>query len=83
MSRRFDVIYENGVFRPLEPIELPEHHRGSVTLTEPEKDWLDTEYMDSCAEKAKGAPGLEVVRKILSKIPDSLTDVIRTERDSR
>lgn len=81
MNKRLDVIYENGVFRPLEPVELPEHHRGSVILTEPEEDWLDTEFMDSCAEEIREHVSLETVHKILSKIPGSLSDDLCAERD--
>jgi hypothetical protein len=32
-------IYENGVFRPLEPVDLPEHQRVEVTIAD-EDDWL-------------------------------------------
>jgi len=31
MSTRVDAIYENGVFRPLKPVQIPEH--GFVRLT--------------------------------------------------
>lgn len=41
MRKSVEVIYENGVFRPLEPVELSEHQRMRVTLEE-EADWLDT-----------------------------------------
>jgi predicted DNA-binding antitoxin AbrB/MazE fold protein len=83
MSKRLNVIYENGVFRPLEPVDAREHQRGTVTLLEPEEDWLDTEYMDSCAEEVQEHVSLETVRNILSKIPESLAEEIRSERDAR
>jgi predicted DNA-binding antitoxin AbrB/MazE fold protein len=32
MSRQFQAIYENGVLRPLEPLDLKEHEVVSVSL---------------------------------------------------
>lgn len=83
MTKRLDVIYENGVFRPLEPVAVREHQRGTVTLVESEEDWLDTEYMDRCATEGQEHVSLETVRHILSKIPESLAEEIRAERDAR
>ena len=34
MRKSVEVIYENGVFRPLEPVELCEHQRMRVPLEE-------------------------------------------------
>ena len=81
MTKRVAAIYENGVLRPLEPVNLPEHQRVTVTLNTPEEDWLDTEFMDSCAAEVKERVGLEEVRRILSKVPDSLAEAIVAERD--
>ncbi len=83
MTKRLEAIYENGVLRPLEPVNLPEHQRVMVTLSEPEEDWLDTEFMESCAAEVREQVSLETVQQILAKIPDSLADIIVTERDGR
>jgi predicted DNA-binding antitoxin AbrB/MazE fold protein len=83
MTKRLEAIYENGVLRPLGPVNLPEHQRVIVTLGEPEEDWLDTEFMDSCAAEVREHVSLETVQQILAKIPDSLADSIVTERDGR
>jgi predicted DNA-binding antitoxin AbrB/MazE fold protein len=32
MGIQFDAVYENGVFRPLEPVPLSEHQRVTVTV---------------------------------------------------
>jgi|SRR6516164_1156941 predicted DNA-binding antitoxin AbrB/MazE fold protein len=32
MGIQFDAVYENGVFRPLEPVSLSEHQRVTVTV---------------------------------------------------
>jgi predicted DNA-binding antitoxin AbrB/MazE fold protein len=81
MTKRLEAIYENGVLRPLEPVNLLEHQRVIVTLSEPEEDWLDTEFMDSCAAEVREHVSLETVHQILAKIPDSLTEAIIAERD--
>lgn len=44
MSKRLEAVYENGVLRPLEPLDLEEHQRVTVTIEAsgaPSKD--DTE----------------------------------------
>jgi predicted DNA-binding antitoxin AbrB/MazE fold protein len=79
MSKSLEVIYENGVFRPLEPVDLPEHWRVRVTI-EDEEDWLDTEYMQRCVSEADERVNLEAVRKALAKIPGSLTADFIAER---
>lgn len=71
------------MLQPLEPVNLSEHHRVIVTLSEPEEDWLDTEFMDSCAAEVREHVSLETVQQILSKIPDSLAETIIAERDGR
>ena len=32
MTRTIDAIYENGVLRPLEPVDIKEHTRIRITL---------------------------------------------------
>lgn len=32
MSTHVEAVYENGVFRPLQPVSLPEHRRVTVTI---------------------------------------------------
>lgn len=34
MSTHLEAVYENGVFRPLQPVHLPEHRRVTVTIDE-------------------------------------------------
>ena len=41
MSSQVEAIYENGVFRPLQPVELPEQKHVTVTIDEePDVDVL-------------------------------------------
>lgn len=64
-----------GVFRPLEPVELPEHQRVRVTI-EDEEDWLDTTYMEWCVHEMDDRVSLEAVRQALAKIPSLTADFI-------
>jgi predicted DNA-binding antitoxin AbrB/MazE fold protein len=32
MSIQLEAVYENGVFRPLQPVPLPAHQRVTVTI---------------------------------------------------
>jgi predicted DNA-binding antitoxin AbrB/MazE fold protein len=85
MSRQLDVIYENGVFRPLEPVDVPEHQRITITIPEAsmvpaEEELFDTEYERWAATQVKEDVSLEAVRQVLSKIPGSLTADFLAER---
>ena len=89
MERHIEAIYENGVLRPLEPLDLVEQQRVRITVSDnggdPLADLLDTEFMAWCAQEAQKspAPGIEEVRRMLSKIQGSMADVIIAERDER
>jgi predicted DNA-binding antitoxin AbrB/MazE fold protein len=86
MAREIDAIYENGVLRPLEPLDLEEQQHVRITIDngEPLADLLDIEFMEWCARKAAGdVSSIEEVRQLLSKIKGSMADVIIAERDER
>ena len=34
MRTHLEAVFENGVFRPLQPVDLPEHQRVTVTVRE-------------------------------------------------
>jgi hypothetical protein len=36
VSTNLEAVYENGVFRPLQPVALPEHRRVTLTIVEGE-----------------------------------------------
>ena len=46
--RAFEAIYENGVFRPLAEVKLPEHQRVSIVITV--KDDLPAQLLARVAE---------------------------------
>ena len=85
MSKRIEVVYENGVLRPLEPLMLRDHQRVSIVMADDvssptNEDWLDTEYVRSCDTEADDTLNLNAVREALSKIPGSMTADFIAER---
>ena len=81
MVKELKAIYENGVLRPLEPLELDEHQHVVIMVSDSNEDWLDNEYMQSCASEIDDSISLEDVRKALSKISAPLTNDFIQERD--
>jgi predicted DNA-binding antitoxin AbrB/MazE fold protein len=87
MPRSVQAVYENGVLRPLEPVNLPENGLVNLTIANgtsaAEEELLDTEFLASCAREADVSVTLESVRQALAKIPGSLTADFIAERDER
>ena len=85
MGKQLRVIYENGVLRPLEPVDLEERQRYSIEIVRAAGDEpaLDEEFIESCAPDNGRDVSIEEVRQALSSIPGSLSDDIRAERDRR
>jgi predicted DNA-binding antitoxin AbrB/MazE fold protein len=86
---RFQVVavYENGVLRPLQPLDLKEHEHVVVSVSKSSgRSALAVEYMDKIKRDladAEPAPGLEEVRRRLAKIPGSMAAEIIAERGDR
>jgi predicted DNA-binding antitoxin AbrB/MazE fold protein len=78
MHQQIDVVYGNGVLRPLGPLPCPleEHQHLTVTLEGPngERDWL---------ADADPSVGLEEVRQALAHIPGTLARLVDEEREER
>ena len=92
MSDRIDAIFENGVFRPEVPVNIPNGERVSLDVERQSaveddladvQDLLDHEYIRKCKQNARPAPSLEEVREMLSVIKVSVSDIISQERDER
>jgi predicted DNA-binding antitoxin AbrB/MazE fold protein len=84
MTKTVQAVYENGAFRPLEPISCSEHQRVIITIqTAEEDDLFDHDFLAYCETQADDSVSLETVRQALAKIPGSLSDDIRAERDKR
>ena len=82
MTRTVQVVYEGGVLRPLEPLALREHQQVTVTLS-PDEDWIDASFLRYLEAQADEAVSLAEVRAALAKIPGSMLDDFRKERDDR
>jgi predicted DNA-binding antitoxin AbrB/MazE fold protein len=80
MKKSVEAIYKNGVLRPLELVDLPEHQRVQVTVTDGD-EWLDRDYIQWAASQVQETVSLEAVRKALAKIPGSLTADFIAERE--
>ena len=84
MTKSVPAVYENGTFRPLEPVACQEQERVFLTVessSAAEENLLDQEFLAYCETQADDTVSLEEVRQALAKIPGSLTDAIRAERD--
>jgi predicted DNA-binding antitoxin AbrB/MazE fold protein len=83
-----EAVYENGVLRPLQPLDLKEHERVMVSVSEalPARSALAVEYIERMKRQvaAEGpAPGIEEVQRRLAKIPGSMAELIIAERGDR
>ncbi len=84
MTKTVAAVYENGTFRPLEPVSCHEHERVLLTIENAataEENLLDQEFLAYCETQADETVSLEAVRQALAKIPGSLLDDNRAERD--
>jgi len=89
MPLQVDAIYENGVLRPLQPLDLREHEHVLVSVVKAAvsgRSHLDVEYIERIRRElqdTEAAPGLEEVRRQLAKIPGSMAAEIIAERGER
>lgn len=91
MSQTIEAIYEDGVFRPQEPVNIANGERVSLIIASKNSsadladvaDLLDVEYMEACCGKSQDAPLLEEVRETLGVFGGTLSDLISKERDER
>ena len=50
MARTIQVVYENGVFRPLEPVNLPEGERLSLHIPYEPQGLTKEQYLEKMRE---------------------------------
>jgi predicted DNA-binding antitoxin AbrB/MazE fold protein len=78
MREQIEVVYENGVFRPLGPLpgQLHENQHLTVTIdgTNGANNWL---------ADADPNVSLEAVRQALAKFPGTLAQAVHAEREER
>jgi len=54
VSKKLEAVYENGVLRPLEPLDFPEHQRVTIIVYPSlEEDWLDAEVLEAYPSLAR------------------------------
>jgi len=90
VSKQLEAAYENGVLRPLEPLNLDEHQRVTVTVADvsddPLRAHLDLEYMARLKEEVADLdriPTLDEVRAITSKDKSSWAEAVIAHRKDR
>src|SRR5260370_7772616 len=86
MTRTLQAVYENGAFRPLEPVSCHEQERVLLTAESAEaaeENLIDHEFLAYCETQADDSVSLEAVRQALSNIPLSLVTDPRHTRDDR
>lgn len=87
MRTHIEVVYENGVLRPLGslPPQLREHQHLRITIDTPEtlEDRLDAACLAAAKKDADPTVSLEEVRRILAKVPSTLAQAIIAEREDR
>ncbi len=82
-----DAIYENGVFRPLVPVSIPDRQKVGLTIHEstddPLADLVDENAYASLPDYGGEIPSIEKVRQALSGIQGNMSDAVIAEREER
>ncbi len=83
-----EAVHENGLLRPLEPLDLMDCQRVRITVTTPElgrskRDMKLLEQVRAEVAAMTEIPSLEEVQRMLSAIPGSLTEDFVGEREDR
>jgi len=92
MAIQVDAIYENGVLKPLRPLDLAEHEQVVVVIKESEDESDDeaiqkAAFLERIQKELDANPGpilsWEECRQIMSKVPGSLSEEILAARGPR
>jgi predicted DNA-binding antitoxin AbrB/MazE fold protein len=78
MREQIEVIYENGVLRPLSPLPGRIQERQHLLVTIEAANGADRWLAD-----ANPAVSLETVRQALAKIQGTLAQAVHAEREER
>ena len=81
MSQEIRAVYENGLFRPLDPVSLEEHDTVSLIVQPDAQDGLLDQDLVAWARE-EGDPNISLpdVRQRLSKIKGSLAEALIADR---
>lgn len=84
------AVVSRGGIRPLEPLPVDWQEGQPLRVekaedgeTSVEEDWLDSSFLRYLEPQADESVTLEQVRAALAKIPGSISDDFRRERDDR
>lgn len=85
MKQHIEAVYENGVLRPLEPVQLRDFEQVTITIHDriaqrAEDEWLDMELVAAAQSNGDPTVTIEEVRAALSTIEGSLSDAVIAER---
>jgi predicted DNA-binding antitoxin AbrB/MazE fold protein len=88
MVQQVEAVYENGVLRPLEPLNLPDSQRVRITVATPDagRSARDMRLLERARAEVAGmadVPSLEEIQRMLSASPGSLTQDFAAEREDR
>jgi predicted DNA-binding antitoxin AbrB/MazE fold protein len=90
MTRQIDAVYEDGVLKPLAPLDLGENERVHLTITsepsDPLEDLIDHEFLKTIARELEDlgpVPTHAELRAMLSHDKSSWSDTIIAERQER
>lgn len=79
MKHEIEAIYENGLLRPLEPLDFRDNERVRLTV-QSSGDYLDDDAFQWATRESDTSVSLEHVRDILAKVDGNLADVVIAER---
>jgi len=87
MTLRVEAIYQDGVLRPLVPVDLPESQHVTILISPTasgpsQRDRALVERARTEVAAMSQVPTIETVRQVLSKIPGSLVDDVIAEREN-
>jgi predicted DNA-binding antitoxin AbrB/MazE fold protein len=85
MTLSVEAVYENGVLRPLEPLDLAEHQHVHVTIAPAARklpdEWVDHEFIEYCKRFRDDTVTVENVRRATASIPGLMSQAVREDRD--
>lgn len=81
MLHTLTAVYEHGILRPLEPLNLPDQTRVELTLqTDTSTDIQDEDAFELANREGDESIELHEVRQRLASIPGSLAESVISER---
>lgn len=85
MPQKVEAVFENGVFRPLEPVSLREAEQVTLTISDPSsgRSRRDLDIVERAWKEVAAfgkIPSIEELRSALAVIPGNLSEDVIRER---